>query len=685
MSKIESLVDIGSLANTTSARAAINQNFESIEQAFENTISRDGSQPNQMEADFDLNDHYLLNVADPVNEADGVNLRSVRPLVQQFAAEIVETAVFGTNVFDSFTATAGQDTFALTASPGSIENTLVVVDGLTLRPGTDYTLAGPTLQSLVLVVPALGGEEIGVHYAKALPSGVEQAQNVTYTPPSTSVGGTVRSFLDALWSTGADAGAKLVRWIGSKTGMVARTVEDKLRETITVKDFGAVGDGIVDDTAALQAAITRASADGFDLLWPDGTYVVTGNLTQTGVLVMGALSKYGRVRIVKSGTGDLFSGESAVLSNLILEHQGTSGRILNLTGDGARVEGCSLTNAAANSSEMVRFTRSDHYFGRNYVTNNNASAYSILVERTSAGICINGAIENRNVFGGIGRGVRFTSSVAAARPEGWSFKNNTVILTGDRHLTLESMLHLSVTGNVLDQGTGTSIDFAPNTDSIDSVTIADNYIATAAAPLTGVGLNTQGGTGSIFNLRVVNNHFEQCDYALALNPKVAEFVVEGNTFANINTESVRYSGAVRGTIANNTFRGANTHLQLIDGATGVAIAVVGNVFPSTGSVAATFTDRTRFEFRGNVGKKFEGWASATVALNVTGGVALSIPHGLALTPNIDRIAAAVSQVTGDHTDTTIKVGSVDATNVNIGVYGTVNVAGNLRANIYVSV
>ena len=52
------------------------------------------------------------------------------------------------------------------------------------------------------------------------------------------------------------------------TGATARTVDSKLKEIVSVKDFGAVGDGTTNDTAAIQAAATAAVAAGARLWIP---------------------------------------------------------------------------------------------------------------------------------------------------------------------------------------------------------------------------------------------------------------------------------------------------------------------------------------------------------------------------------------------------------------------------------
>lgn len=68
-----------------------------------------------------------------------------------------------------------------------------------------------------------------------------------------------------------------VEFIQSGTGAESRTVESKLRDLISVKDFGAVGDGVIDDTQAVINAV--AAASGKTLLFPVGTYKIVSNIS----------------------------------------------------------------------------------------------------------------------------------------------------------------------------------------------------------------------------------------------------------------------------------------------------------------------------------------------------------------------------------------------------------------------
>lgn len=63
----------------------------------------------------------------------------------------------------------------------------------------------------------------------------------------------------------------------------ARTLAGRFSDTINVKDYGAKGDDATDDTAAIQAAITAAIAGKGEVVFPNGTYLVTGELDFTDI------------------------------------------------------------------------------------------------------------------------------------------------------------------------------------------------------------------------------------------------------------------------------------------------------------------------------------------------------------------------------------------------------------------
>ena len=75
------------------------------------------------------------------------------------------------------------------------------------------------------------------------------------------------------------------QFIAEGTGAVERTVESKLQDTVSVKDFGAVGDGVTNDTAAVHAA--RDALGTGKLYFPAGIY--KGNFVfNKGIRVVGA-------------------------------------------------------------------------------------------------------------------------------------------------------------------------------------------------------------------------------------------------------------------------------------------------------------------------------------------------------------------------------------------------------------
>lgn len=108
----------------------------------------------------------------------------------------------------------------------------------------------------------------------------------------TIVTGTVTSIQNASAAPinyAASTGSTLVGTITSGTGAAARTVASKLNDAINVKDFGAVGDGTTNDTAAIQNAINAAnSAGGGSVYFDAKDYLISNAITlYSGISLIG--------------------------------------------------------------------------------------------------------------------------------------------------------------------------------------------------------------------------------------------------------------------------------------------------------------------------------------------------------------------------------------------------------------
>lgn len=84
------LNDLANLTNQTTVVTTINSNNAAIETALENTLSRDGTAPNSMGADLDMNSNKIINLPDPVSDQE--------PATKSYVDESVEAGLGSTNL-----------------------------------------------------------------------------------------------------------------------------------------------------------------------------------------------------------------------------------------------------------------------------------------------------------------------------------------------------------------------------------------------------------------------------------------------------------------------------------------------------------------------------------------------------------------------------------------------------------
>ena len=292
------------------------------------------------------------------------------------AADVFTGTVLGANyVSDTFTGNGSTTVYTLTTAPGSKLNTQVYIDGVYQEKST-YSLTGSTL-------------------------------TFTEAPPLNASIEIISG--DAVSSFASDASQ--VNYDQGSTGFASRTVASKLQEFVSVKDFGAVGDGSTDNTPAFNALLAAAAASSLTSLtvyFPSGTYYFNSQPNDISV----------KLKIVGDGVGATllyrnFNGltDADGLFNFTAGANGSSVDNLGIISATGTSGGC-LISLVATASGAPDFCR----FSNLYLTSNNSDNWKIYIDgtlRTSSPIGVRDTfITNCSIFGGATGGIYAKDAVA---------------------------------------------------------------------------------------------------------------------------------------------------------------------------------------------------------------------------------------------------------------------------------
>lgn len=321
---------------------------------------------------------------------------------------------------------------------------------------------------------------------------------------------------------------------GRTTKVVAAFLDDDAKRPISVTDFGAVGDGVTDDTAAIQAAITYAESLTYaKLAFPPGIYLHTGLVSTTRIIWEGCgqdrsiLQLAGTVstttdniRVVAGTSGnDLGGGEIRDLG--ITAASASAGRhAIHLDGSVTnsqffrfRVAGCNINASTSVAAARAIATTTSSPSGSTWI-----SELEITFSKVVGGIKLDDAADQvwitRNLIAGPNVGIEANCKLAGASK--WVIRENTCV-------SAQSLWFKTYANNL---------------------TIEDNYFeAIAAWPVFAAGSGWSGTqaivhldattAGDIKNTIIRNNqislltgHTGQCLYL----SKTKNTIVEDNQF-----------------------------------------------------------------------------------------------------------------------------------------------------------
>ena len=319
------LNNLSSLQNEQSAISVINNNNDAIETFAENVLSRDGSTPNVMEAELDLNNNRIINLPPPVSPTEPIR-------VVDLDAVIVPSPVAG-NVIGPVSSTPGDIVVFQGATGKLITDSGTTVGDITDQIDTKAPTDNPTfitkITSPSVVIsksssPDLKFTDTTTSHSRSLKLGSDDKVYLTSTSDTNVVN------VDNSGNITANAyygdGTTLT---GVETSSHASTTYSPIIRNLTAKTSNytfVLGDGGNVIAANLSSAITFTVPPNSSVAFPTGTQIDlininTGKLTVSpgsGVTIVSPASLFS---IPSSGTATLikYATNSWMLSGFLVQ------------------------------------------------------------------------------------------------------------------------------------------------------------------------------------------------------------------------------------------------------------------------------------------------------------------------------------------------------------------------------
>jgi len=330
---------------------------------------------------------------------------------------------------------------------------------------------------------------------------------------------------------------------------------------ISVKDFGAAGNGAVNDYAAIQAAIASVSGGG-TVFFPDGVYQIGAMLTvPAGVTLLGAseravirpatvLPALLRVegdgaRLVSLGFADVAGRAPCAVQ--LGDTASPPGR--PATGRDVRIQGCRFQDF---TDAVVVWDFEDASVG-DCVFTGCGTAFRALDNGTGTRLV-------RNVIQGGGPCVVFERSAAGGQvAEGVVIAHNSITAGDGSGIVVKGGQGFTIMGNTIAGvgGWGIELDGTNHPDSsasaVASVQVTDNAITGKAAPDGTGGIRM---TGDCRGVRVTGNTVTRFSGqgVAAVGAGVVDARIANNVFDQIATADIDLDGALRTVVSGNECR-----------------------------------------------------------------------------------------------------------------------------------